>query len=220
MSDANAQAAADAAPPKKSKRLLIIGGAAAALLGGGGFAAWKFLLAPKPESEDEDDEDDGADAALAEARKKASFQPLDPFVVNLADTDADRYAQVGVVLEVAGGEAGAKLTERMPVVRNEVLLLLSSKKAEDLLSRPGKELLAGQIALSVGKALGYRPRRGEEEELLATYEAAMPRKAAADATTEPGPAPRPAAPKKPKDKKGSLKINPVLSVHFSQFIVQ
>ena len=39
-------------------------------------------------------------AAKHDPKAVPTFVPLDPFTVNLADRDADRYAQIGVTLEL------------------------------------------------------------------------------------------------------------------------
>jgi hypothetical protein len=62
-----------------------------------------------------------------------------------------------VVLEVEGKDAQQKVSDRMPALRNQILLLISSKMASDLTSREGKEQLASEIAMSAGKDLGWTP---------------------------------------------------------------
>ena len=52
--------------------------------------------------------------------------PLDPFTVNLADRDAERYAQVGMTLELADPKAADLLKAYMPAIRNNILLVLAA----------------------------------------------------------------------------------------------
>jgi len=197
------------ATPRKGKKRLVIGALAGlVLLGGGGGAAW-YLLKGAP--------DEAKAAAAAEARRQASrtFVTLEPFVVNLADRQLERYVQVGLVLEVEGKDANRRITERMPAVRNQILLLLSSKLAADLISREGKERLAAEIAVAAAGPLGWTPPKTAPEP---GRPAAQPR-----ATGQPekaGPSARnEKAQPSPPDRTDPAP-NPIASVHFASFIVQ
>lgn len=209
----------EGAKPKPSKKKLFITiGAVVALLGGGGGAAWYFMGRGH-----QDEQADAAGSAKAAEKLKAarSFVTLDPFVVNLADTDLDRYTQIGLVLEVENAEANKKVSDRMPAIRNGLLLLISSKTASDLTSREGKEKLAVEIALSAGKDLGWTPPDpnahgggdggGEQPDPKAK-------------DTKPDDKPSKESDKKAKPAKPKPKAepppNPVTAVHFASFIVQ
>jgi flagellar FliL protein len=209
MSNAKPEAAAEAAPAKGGKKkMLIIAIAAVVLLGGGGGGAWWFM--------GRGEHDETAEAAKAEEKRKAAraFVTLEPFVVNLADTESDRYAQVGVVLEVEGKDANAKVTERMPAVRNEILLLISSKKAQDLTNREGKEALAGEIALAAGRQLGWEAADPQADD----GDDEPPAKASKDKNAKGKD--KPSKPVKVAKPKPAPPPNPVAQVHFASFIVQ
>ena len=128
------------------------------------------------------------------------FVPLDPFTVNLADKESERYAQVGVTLEIDDAKTGEDLKVYMPAIRNNILMVLSHKTAAQLLTREGKEKLAQSILYAAVRPLGYEIDEDEDEDA-----------AAAEA---------PAAPKKKKKKKRAPSNLPVTAVHFSNFIVQ
>lgn len=200
MSDA--AEAKDKDAPKKSKKGLIIAIAAVVLLAGVGGAA-VFLM------KGGDHDEEAAAAKAAEKRQAARvFVTLEPFVVNLADREAERYAQVGVVLEVEGKEAEARLAAKMPAVRNEILLLISSKHAGDLTSREGKEALAGEIVVAAARPLGWTPPEDEPED-----------EPPAKVKTKDGAKAKDKAKAKPK-KHVEPPPNPVAAVHFASFIVQ
>ena len=157
------QAAANAAQapvPKKKGKLLVIAGVVVVLLAGGGGAA-AFFLKKKgdahAESADEDDAEHDTTAAKKKKKKKAEGAPvfvtLEPFTVNLADTESDRLAQVAVVFETADKKVDEAIKAQMPAVRNAILLLLSSKTGRELLTLEGKEKLAAQIAETVNKRI-------------------------------------------------------------------
>lgn len=145
MAEAAASAAATVAAPRGSrgKKWTLIA-MVAVVLAGGGFAATRFL--------------GGGDAVQAEApakKREPVFVSLEQFTVNLADEGGERFAQIGVTLEVADEHVDKALRAVMPSVRNSVLLLLSSKKSEELLTLDGKKQLAAQIADSAAAELGW-----------------------------------------------------------------
>jgi flagellar FliL protein len=146
----------DAQPAGKGKKKLMLIIAAAALvllLAGGGGAAWWMMKKNAKAAEDaelaEADADEPPDEVKAKKKddKKAVpvFLPLEVFTVNLADREAERYAQVGITLELADAKAGDTLKAYMPAVRNDVLMLLAHKKAGELQERAGKLALAREI---------------------------------------------------------------------------
>ncbi|MFN7643123.1 MAG: flagellar basal body-associated protein FliL [Burkholderiales bacterium] len=199
------------APPKKRKKGLIIGVVAVLLLcGGGGAAAWWFL--------GRGEHDEAATAAKAEEKRNALrvFVALENFVVNLADRESDRYAQIGVVLEVDGKETEARITAKMPAVRNELLLLISSKLANQLTTREGKEQLAAEIAVAAARPLGWLPPSADEQAAPAEQEDPPPKVKVKDGDKGKS--------AKGKDMKTHKQAepapNPVAQVHFASFIVQ
>ncbi len=201
-------ATADAPAKGGSKKLIIIIAAVLLLVLGGGGAAM-LLLKKKPADGDEEGGDGHAKAEAHEPAPKARpkhdaknppvFLPLDPFTVNLADRESDRYAQVGVTLEIEDAKVGEEIKLFMPAIRNNILMVLSHKTAGQLLTREGKDKVALAILYAAVRPLGYDVEEDEEDE----------EQAAAD------------APKKKKKKKKRAPTNlPVTAVHFSNFIVQ
>jgi flagellar FliL protein len=75
------------------------------------------------------------------------------FTVNLADREAERYAQVGVTLELSDLKTSDLLKAYMPAVRNDVLMLIAHKKASELQDRAGKVELAREIRAAAMKPL-------------------------------------------------------------------
>ena len=137
----------DTQPAQKSggKRGLLVGVASALIalvLGVGG--AW-FFLGHKS----------GEHAAQAKAKPAAPplFVTLDPFVVNMAG-DVQRFLQVGIDLRVADASVSDQIKAHLPEIRNGVLLLLSSKKAEDLADIEQKNRLREELRAAVNKPLG------------------------------------------------------------------
>ena len=206
MSNAPAAAAEAPVAPAKGgkKKLIIIAAAVAVLLAGGGGAA--FMLMKKKAHVDEDGADGAAtaqaDAPKAKAKHDAkhppTFVPLDPFTVNLADREAERYAQVAVTLEVVDSKVSDELKIYMPAVRNNILMVLSHKTSTELLEMEGKTKLALEIRRETARALGVELDDPEEEDSAA--EGAKGKK-------------------KAKKKKVEVEL-PITAVHFSNFIIQ
>lgn len=139
-----------AAPAKSKKMLIIIVAVLVLVLAGGGAAA--FFLMGKKNAEDEE----GAAPARKEAPKVApTFLPMENMVVNLADPGGDRFAQIGITVEVADAKTAEQVKQYMPSIRSGVLLLVSQRTSEELLQREGKEKLAHDILREVSKPLGY-----------------------------------------------------------------
>ena len=203
---ATAAAAADAAPKKAggNKKLIIILAAVLVLVLGGG-AALLLLKKKAAAADDEDGADAPAPAAVHAAAKSDGkppvFVPLDPFTVNLTDKEVDRFAQVGVTLEVGDEHTAEEIKKYLPAIRSNVLMVLSHKSSVELLSVEGKEKLAREIKRESVRPMGIELDDEDDDD-------AAPTAPAAD------------APKKKKKKRHRNVESPVTNVLFSQFIVQ
>jgi flagellar FliL protein len=211
MSAAAQVAEAIPAPPAKGKKKLIIVVAAALLvttLVGGGTV---FVLKKKAAAAAAVAADDDTPAAHGAASKHdpshvPTFLPLEPFVVNLADKDADRYAQIGVTLEIDDPKFAEQLKAYMPAIRNGILMVLAHKTSGQLLDRAGKLALADEIMREAVRPLGIEIAEA----------AAEPEEKSTDESDDDGAK----AKKKPRKKKAPAEHNPVRHVHFSNFIIQ
>ncbi|WP_371736874.1 flagellar basal body-associated FliL family protein [Rhodoferax sp. U11-2br] len=152
------EAGADAAKPAKSKKMLIIiiGVVLLLVLGGGGA----FFMISKQRAAAAADEEGGAEpAAHAPAAHDAAktppvYLPMDNMVVNLADPGGERVAQVGITLEVRDVHAVDTVKAYMPTIRSGVLMLLSQRAADDLLSPEGKQKLIDDILVECSRPFG------------------------------------------------------------------
>lgn len=126
-----------------SKKLIIIAAAAVLVLAGGGGAAW-FLLRGKS---------DHAPEVKHKPPAVPVFVTLEPFVVNMAG-EVQHFMQVGIDLRVAEASVSDQIKQHLPEIRNGVLLLLSSKKVEDVASIEQKNYLRDEIRAAVNKPLG------------------------------------------------------------------
>ena len=127
MSAAAAAPTADAgAAPvaKKGKKKLIIMLAVVVLLAGAGGGGALYMMKKKAAEAAAAAAEEGDDAAApahatahADPKHPPTFVPLDPFVVNLADKDTDKYAQIGITLEIDDAKFADQLKVYMPAIR-------------------------------------------------------------------------------------------------------
>lgn len=155
------------APPQKSKKLLIILATIALLLVALVVAA--VLLLKSANSDNENSDEEVVEEPIKKVTKKKDrgappvFVSLDTFTVNLAPESGEQYLQVIISVELDSAESQTQFTAMMPRIRNNVTLLLSSKKASELQSKEGKEKLANEITDEINTAINppVRNRRGE-----------------------------------------------------------
>ncbi|WP_374661094.1 flagellar basal body-associated protein FliL [Inhella sp.] len=197
MATAAPEAAAAPAGGGKKKLIMIIAIVLVLVLVGGGAAVMLLKKKPAEGEEGEDGEEPAHKVEVATPKPGTPpvYLPVDPFTVNLADRDVDRFAQVQVSLEVVDQKTADMLKNYMPSIRNGVLMVLSHKTAVELLTREGKEKLQKEIQAEAVRPLGFEVDLSEEAEEEVD------------------------APKKKKKKKKPMAL-PVTAVLFSQFIVQ
>lgn len=134
-----AEAAPAAAPNKNGKYRLIIIILVVALLALGGAGAWFFMAQGAGDGEEDSSVSVGPPV----------FLPLDQFTVNLQSADEQRFLQVSMTLKLAEQAVADAIAAQLPEVRSRVLLLLSSRKASELISLEGKTKLATDIAREI-----------------------------------------------------------------------
>lgn len=162
MAKAPAPAKADAeAPPAKKKRkkllVIILVIVLVVVLVAGGVVA--LLLMKRGAASETDSEEIAAAPAstLVDLTRPPTFVSLDPFVVNLAPEEGDRYLQVIMALRVADAKTGENLRGFMPEIRHRINLLLASKLPSEVATLQGREELAALIGEEINKVLGAPP---------------------------------------------------------------
>ncbi|MES2025014.1 MAG: flagellar basal body-associated protein FliL [Pseudomonadota bacterium] len=136
---AGAKGSADTATGKPKSRLLIILIVLVLALGAGGAGAWYFL-GHKAESH----APKAADAV--DLSKPPVFLPMEAFTVNLQQGDnGEQFLQTSFTLQVPNQAQLDLIKLYMPHVRSRLLLLLSGKKASEILSVEGKNKLSEEI---------------------------------------------------------------------------
>ncbi len=150
MAPEETAAATEEAPPQKSKKMLFIGLAVGFLILAGinGVLVWKVLSG------------DSADAKTTETEEvvveeeEASFMfKLDPFIVNLFDDRGVRYLKVRLDVEV-WDITDEQMLKKLPKIRDSLIVLLSSKKYDEIGSLEGKARLREEILFRLNRILG------------------------------------------------------------------
>jgi flagellar FliL protein len=140
---AKEEAVADEPPKKKKGKLFLVLGILLVLGSVGGGAAWYFT---QPDTKSADHH--------VEKQLPPVFVTLETFTVNLqADGGGEHYLQVGIDLKVTDPAVVDLVKLHMPEIRNSVLLLLSSRSAEQIASLEGKQKLSAEIQEQVNKPL-------------------------------------------------------------------
>jgi len=139
----------------KKKLLILIAITLVAVLVLGGGAIW-FLKQRAAAAAAVDE--DGQPLAQAERQARPHAPPvfvaLEPFVVNLADKDVERYAQIGITLELDDPKFADEMKVYMPAIRDAILMILAHKTSAELLERAGKEALAAEIMRESVRPMG------------------------------------------------------------------
>ena len=100
------------------------------------------------------------------------FLALDNFIVNLQTDNGDKYLQTGITLQVRSEEQATYYKANMPQLRSRILLLLSAKSAEELLTNEGKLKLEDELIKQV--QMPYNgdeptPKEAEERRIMGVY---------------------------------------------------
>jgi flagellar FliL protein len=152
----------NSAPAKSNRMLFIILGAVLLLLIAGGAGAW-FLLGSKANH-------GGEHASAKEAPGKPPvFMALEPFTVNLQmEEGAQQFLQIGMTLQVADQAQTDLIKLYLPQVRGRLLMLLSSKRASEILTVDGKKQLAGEIVSQVKESFSGKGPKPELSDVFFT----------------------------------------------------
>jgi flagellar FliL protein len=134
------------APPKKSGGM-VIALLAVVVLVGAGCAGWFFFLRAPADRATEL-------AAVEQVHVEPIYYTLaDNLVVNFRSPGGTRFLQVGINLMTYDKEGAHKLEKHAPVLRSNLILLLSDQSQETLLSRDGKEALRAEALAEVRRAM-------------------------------------------------------------------
>lgn len=126
---------------KGGKKLLIMIPILSLVLGVGGFAGYKFLL----------NKDKGHETQEAHLEGPSVMVPLAPFVINL---DGGRFLKFTVQLELLDAKLKEEVKEKIPQVRDTIIMLVSNRSPQSVSSPEGKFQLKDEILLRVNQVMG------------------------------------------------------------------
>ncbi|MDD5451062.1 MAG: flagellar basal body-associated FliL family protein [Desulfovibrionales bacterium] len=149
--------------PKKGKLFsLIIIVVIVLALSAGGYLAYTMYIGPKFIHQEKK-------AAVAKekktegAEKVGIFLPLDPFIVNLLiDGEGTRYLKMKIDLELEGEDekVKAEAEKHIPQLRDTIIMLLTSKTYEEVMTLEGKIRLRDEIIIRANHYLGKNKVKG------------------------------------------------------------
>ena len=154
-----AAAPADGEPPKKSKKkLLIIILAAVVLIGGGvGYVMWskgqEEAKRKQAELEATPEYQLKKQMEFRKENKPPRFIKMDEFTVNLPGRGGEHYLQTAIVLRTGDADTEGKIKNFLPVIRDKIILVLSSRTMQELATVDGKNAMAKEIALVINSII-------------------------------------------------------------------
>lgn len=164
--DTKASAAPSSAPSGNNPLLMILMVVNIAAMGTVAFFQWRFMdmEAKRPDlTQLLKEQKDGPDAASPDATgeqkteevvKKENLLPLDNFTVNLAQGEGPRrYVRLDAVLKMSADAKAPEFEARKPQIRDTIISILNTKRADDLLKKEGKSYLKEEIKASINSFL-------------------------------------------------------------------
>ena len=137
-----------------SKKVIIIIIAAVILLmaviGGGFFMMWKMMTTTLQQNQAVTEE------TVSEEEQANAIKPLyslDTFIVNLADQGGKRYLRITMELEIDAIEVTEEINQRLPQLRNSVLMIVPSKSYQDIGTAQGKAALRDDLMVQMNTFL-------------------------------------------------------------------
>ncbi len=148
---------------------VIVGGLLSAKIGGGSHDAPLAAVA----TEDAMPANAPAKASAAKLKKAAAeparYFALDPpLVVNLSEDGAVRYLQVNVEVMARDEKVIQAVQQNVPLIRNDLVQLLSDRASGELMSREGREKARSEAQAAVNGILDREAGGARIESLLFT----------------------------------------------------
>lgn len=118
-------------------------------MGGGFFMMWNKMSSMNAvNSEEADNEMEEEVVETMGPTKK-----LETFIVNLGDKGGKRYLRVSMDLELENEETAKIVDRRLPKIRDAVLMILPTKKYEDIGTVQGKSALRNEILTKLNELM-------------------------------------------------------------------
>jgi len=128
----------------KKKLILILIPVLLLLIGGGGAGAYFFVFHKKSEAKK---------AVPVAPEKPGIMYDLGSFLVNLADKNANTYAKISITIELSNQKVQEEVVKRLPIIKDAVINLLSSKTYNEIRTPEGKEELRLELIKRINAIL-------------------------------------------------------------------
>jgi len=146
-------------PPKKSNKKLFIIIAVLVVLIGGAVGGYMFMQKPEAEKKAAEAEANKPENILKKqlTDRKQNAPPiyiaLDEMIVNLPGRGGEHYLQTKIVLRTADSSTEGKVKQFMPVIRDKIITVLSSRQMQELATVEGKTMMAREVALVINSII-------------------------------------------------------------------
>ena len=150
---------------KSPKKLIIIIVAVVVLLAVSGSAAYFFMKGNSSKGEKVERVDEDESAVPAE---KLYFDMSKPIVVDFPKGSTAKHGRITVSMLVEGIEAIDVLTKNEPMIRNNLLMLMSAQESSVLNTREGKDMLRKLMLDAVTAVLVKMAGKGKVNEIFFT----------------------------------------------------
>ena len=81
------------------------------------------------------------------------YIPLDEIVVNLPGRGGEHYLQTKIVLRTADSKTEGKIKDFLPLIRDRIITVLSSRQMQELATVEGKTQMAKEVALVINSII-------------------------------------------------------------------
>jgi flagellar protein FliL len=136
-----------------NKILIILIGAfllVVVAMGGGFFMMWNKMSSMNAQNSEE--VGNGTEAEEV-AETMGPTKKLDTFIVNLADKGGERYLRVSMNLELEKEETVEVVGKILPKIRDAILMILPTKKYEDIGTVEGKSALRNEMLTKINELM-------------------------------------------------------------------
>ena len=134
-----------------SKKKLIIIIVAVLVLLGGAAGGYFFFMGGEKEKKISPEEEQAA--LELQAKQVGPMVNIDSFIVNISDDQESRYLKAAITIEVNSEEAAMELNQRMPQLKDAILLLIGNKTFNELNDLQGKIQLRAELINKINSIL-------------------------------------------------------------------
>lgn len=124
-----------------------------AMMGGGFFILWKQMSSTVAQVQQVNGEGEVEEEIVEEETTIGPMYKLDTMIVNLADQGGKRYLRITMQLELSTPDLVEEIENRMPQLRDSILMILPSKQYADISTTPGKIALRDEIIVKMNEIL-------------------------------------------------------------------